>query len=66
MTEAIGEQEALVGEVIPPQITQRFFLTLDGLADYIKTFGITQGGFALTDVPGVGQRYLLEYIRVQP
>ena len=60
------QEEALVGEVFPPQITQRFFTTLDGLADYIKTFEVVQGGFALVQVPNVGMRYLLEYqTRVQ-
>jgi hypothetical protein len=62
----VNEQQPLIGSVIPPQITQRTFRTLDGLADYIKTFEITRGGFALMDVPEVGQRYVLEYpTRVQ-
>lgn len=66
MTEVANEQEGLVGEVIPPQVTHRFFKTIDGLADYIKTFEITQGGFAPAFVQDVGQCYLLEYpTRVQ-
>lgn len=66
MSEVANEQEGLVGEVFHPQLNQRFFKTLDGLADYIRTFEITQGGFAFGEFPGVGQCYLLEYpMRVQ-
>lgn len=61
MTEAVNEQEGLVGEVIHPQITQRFFKTIDGLTDYVRTFQITNGGFAFGDYPGFGQCFLLEY-----
>jgi hypothetical protein len=66
MEEVVNQQEGLEGEVIPPQVTQRFFKTIDGLADYIKTFEIIQGGFGVGFVDGVGQCHILEYpTRVQ-
>ena len=61
MEETVNQQEGLVGEVFPPDVTQRFFKTIDGLADYIKTFEIIQGGFGPGFVEGIGQCYILEY-----
>lgn len=56
------EQEVLVGEVMQPeQLTRRSFKTIEALADYIRTFKITHGGFAFGDYPEVGKCYLLEY-----
>lgn len=62
MVDVASEQEVLVGEIVQPeQLTRRSFATLDALADYIKTFQITNGGFAFGNFVEYGQCYLLEY-----
>lgn len=56
------EQDVLIGQVMPQdQFTRRPFKTLEALVDYIRTFNITNGGFAYGEFPEFGTCYLLEY-----
>lgn len=61
MLDVVEEQVALEGEVQHPNLNQRYFMTLDGLADYIRMFKITHGAFAYGEVKDVGFCYYLEY-----
>ena len=61
MTQAVLEQDGLVGEVEHPQIVQKFFRTQEGMCNYVTTFNITHGGFAYGDYPEHGLCWLLEY-----
>lgn len=61
MVDIEKEQEALVGEVEHPQIVRVGFQSLEGMTDFIRIFGITNGGFAYMDASGDGKPYILEY-----
>lgn len=61
MSQAAIEQDVLEGEVEHPQVVQRFFKTLDGLADYIKVFKVVRGQWGYGTAPGIGECYILEY-----
>jgi len=58
----VFEEEGSVGQVMPQdQFTRRPFKTLEALTDFIRTFNITNGGFAYGEFPELGTCYLLEY-----
>jgi hypothetical protein len=57
--------EPIEGEVFHPQVTQRYFVTLEAMADFIRTFAITNGAFAHGNYANVGPSYLLEYPRLE-
>jgi len=61
VSQAAIEQDVLEGEVEHPQVCQRYFKTLDGLADYIKVFKVVRGQWGHGTVPDVGECYILEY-----
>ena len=54
-------QIELEGEVIQPDISHRYFSTLDGLTDYIKVFKVQGGSFGFGNVPDIGECWVLEY-----
>lgn len=59
--EVFVSQVELEGEVVQPEISHRYFKTLDSLADYIRVFKVQGGSFGFGNIPDIGECYVLEY-----